>query len=170
MSDEVIIAALGGELTRERTQLERQVDVCSTNGPGVRGTGRAQDITCASKNKSLERQLILTSASVSLLILKSVISFPTLILRFRFSYCRHHHVESVHLTATGGRPLHPALAVVQTPAREYYILRDNGCEVGCEEDGVASVWMRILGCDARGEPIGRAAVSFEELKAYIQNL
>ena len=84
---------------------------------------------------------------------------------------RHHHVESVHLTATGGRPLHPALAVVQTPAREYYILRDNGFEVGCEEDGVASVWMRILGCDARGEPVvGRTGVSFEELKAYIQNL
>ncbi|KAF8490803.1 hypothetical protein F5888DRAFT_1807846 [Russula emetica] len=85
---------------------------------------------------------------------------------------RHHHVESVHLTATGaGRPLHPALAVIQTPAREYYVLRDNGFEVGCEEEGVASVWMRILGCDARGEPVERgAAVSFEELKAYMQNL
>jgi hypothetical protein len=84
---------------------------------------------------------------------------------------RHHHIESVHLTSTGGRPLHPALAVVQTPAREYYILRDNGFEVGCEEVGVASVWMRILGCDARGEPVvGQAGVSFEELKAYIQNL
>ncbi len=83
---------------------------------------------------------------------------------------RHHHVESVHLTTTGGHPLHPALAVVQTPAREYYILRDNGFEVGCEEDGVASVWMRILGCDARGGPVGRPGVSFEELTAYIQNL
>ncbi|KAH9045038.1 hypothetical protein EDB84DRAFT_1576256, partial [Lactarius hengduanensis] len=58
----------------------------------------------------------------------------------------HHHVESVHLTATGWSLLHQALAVVQTPAREYYILRDNGMEVGCEEDGVARVWMRILGC------------------------
>jgi hypothetical protein len=84
---------------------------------------------------------------------------------------RHHHVESIHVTATSGYPLHPALAVVQTPAREYYILRDNGFEVGCEEEGMASVWMRILGCDARGEPVvGRAGVSFEELKAYIQNL
>ncbi len=83
---------------------------------------------------------------------------------------RHHHVESVHLTATGGRPLHSALAVVLTPSREYYILSDNGLEVGCEEEGVASVWMRVLGCDARGEPDGRAGVSFEELRAYIQNL
>ncbi len=66
--------------------------------------------------------------------------------------------------------MHPALAIVQTPAREYYILRDNGMEVGCEEDGVAMVWMRILGCNDRGEPVERAGVSFEELKAYIQNL
>jgi hypothetical protein len=66
--------------------------------------------------------------------------------------------------------LHPALAVVQTPSREYYILRDNGLEVGCEEEGVAGIWMRILGCDARGEPDGRGGVSFEELRAYIQNL
>jgi hypothetical protein len=75
------------------------------------------------------------------------------------------------VTATSGCPLHPALAVVQTPAREYYIFRDNGFEVGCEEEGVASIWMRILGCDARGEPVvGRAGVSFEELMAYIQNI
>ena len=85
-------------------------------------------------------------------------------------YYRHHHVESVHLTSTGGRPLHPALAVVQTPSREYYILRDNGLEVGCEEEGVAGIWMRVLGCDTRGEPDGRAGVSLEELTAYIQNL
>jgi hypothetical protein len=70
----------------------------------------------------------------------------------------------------GGGLLHPALAVVQTPAREYYILRDNGMEVGCEEDGVARVWMRILGCSAGGEPVERAGVSFEELNAYIQDL
>ncbi|KAH9161139.1 hypothetical protein EDB89DRAFT_1861904 [Lactarius sanguifluus] len=82
----------------------------------------------------------------------------------------HHHVESVHLTATGGSLLHQALAVVQTPAREYYILRDNGMEVGCEEDGMAWVWMRILGCNSRGEPVERAGVSFEELRAYIQDL
>jgi hypothetical protein len=84
--------------------------------------------------------------------------------------CRHHHVESIHLTTPRGRPLHPALAVVQTSAREYYILRDNGLEVGCEEEGVAGVWMRILGCDARGEMVRQEGVSFGELKAYIQNL
>ncbi|PIL22865.1 hypothetical protein GSI_15561 [Ganoderma sinense ZZ0214-1] len=62
----------------------------------------------------------------------------------------HHHIESVHFTATGGRDLHPALAVVQTPHREYYVLRDNGMQVGCEEDGVAEVWQEVLRCDARG--------------------
>ncbi|KAJ3815312.1 hypothetical protein F5876DRAFT_30832 [Lentinula aff. lateritia] len=65
----------------------------------------------------------------------------------------HHHVESVHFTTTQGRPLHPALAVVQTPAREYYVLRDNGMQVGCEEDGVACVWMTILGCAINGERV-----------------
>ena len=76
------------------------------------------------------------------------------------------------MTGGAGRPLHPALAVIQTPAREYYVLRDNGLEVGCEEEGVAGVWMRILGCDARGKSDGRAGVSFEELRMYtsIQNL
>ncbi|KAI0264028.1 hypothetical protein BC834DRAFT_971075 [Gloeopeniophorella convolvens] len=81
----------------------------------------------------------------------------------------HHHVESVHLTTSGGRPLHPALAVVQTPAREYYILRDNGMEVGCEEVGVAGVWMRVLGCDSGGERVVQAPLGFAELRAYIQD-
>ncbi|KAJ7696042.1 hypothetical protein B0H17DRAFT_1054693 [Mycena rosella] len=66
----------------------------------------------------------------------------------------HHHVESLHFTAPmrAGlrRALHSALAVVQTPGREYFILRDNGMQVGCEEDGVAEVWMKILGCDNSG--------------------
>nr|VWO98577.1 CULLIN_2 domain-containing protein [Ganoderma boninense] len=62
----------------------------------------------------------------------------------------HHHVESVQFTAAGGRDLHPALAVVQTPHREYCVLRDNGMQVGCEEDGVAEVWQKVLRCDARG--------------------
>ena len=138
------------------------MDVCPSNGTGVRGTSRAPDI--AGSPKGLKCQPILTSASVLPLEMCSRTEIEK-------NLSRHHHVESVHLTATGGRPLHPALAVVQTPAREYYILRDNGFEVGCEEDGVASVWMRILGCDARGEAVvGRTGVSFEELKAYIQNL
>jgi len=50
-------------------------------------------------------------------------------------------------------PLHPAVAVVQTPGREYFILRDNGMQIGCEEEGVAFAWMEILGCDARGSPL-----------------
>ena len=100
-------------------------------------------------------------------------SLLLIILQFFFFeslHSRHHHVESVHLTVTSGWPLDRALAVVRTPSREYYILSGNGLEVGCEEEGVASVWMRVLGCDARGEPDGRAGVSFEELRAYIQNL
>ncbi|KAF9242561.1 hypothetical protein BU15DRAFT_43896 [Melanogaster broomeanus] len=64
----------------------------------------------------------------------------------------HHHVESVHFTTSKGKDLHPAVAVVQTSAREYYILRENGMQVGCEEDGVAEVWQQILHCDS----IGRA--------------
>ncbi|KAF9481156.1 hypothetical protein BDN70DRAFT_975720 [Pholiota conissans] len=62
----------------------------------------------------------------------------------------HHHVESLHFTLSNGRNLHPALATVQTPGREYYILKDNGMQVGCEEDGVADVWMELLGCKNSG--------------------
>ncbi|KAK0487319.1 hypothetical protein IW261DRAFT_1391481 [Armillaria novae-zelandiae] len=62
----------------------------------------------------------------------------------------HHHVESVHVGTAGGAPLHPALAVVQTPGREYFVLRDNGMQVGCEEEGVGGVWMRLLGCESSG--------------------
>ncbi|KAH7910817.1 hypothetical protein BJ138DRAFT_1007994 [Hygrophoropsis aurantiaca] len=62
----------------------------------------------------------------------------------------HHHIESVHLVAPNGEPLHPALATVQTPGREYYILKDNGMQIGCEEEGVAAVWMKVLGCNNQG--------------------
>ncbi|KAJ3519242.1 hypothetical protein NM688_g9329 [Phlebia brevispora] len=64
----------------------------------------------------------------------------------------HHHVESVHLVAPHGslRPMHPALAVVQTTARAYFVLRDNGMQVGCEEDGVSPLWMEVLRCDEKG--------------------
>lgn len=64
-----------------------------------------------------------------------------------------HHVESVHLTTSsrfGGKPLHPLLGIVQTPAREYYVLRENGMQVGVEEDGVAEVWRNLLSCDELG--------------------
>ncbi|CAA7261382.1 unnamed protein product [Cyclocybe aegerita] len=62
----------------------------------------------------------------------------------------HHHVESVHFSSSGNRALHPAVAAVQTPRREYFILRDNGMQIGCEEEGIAPVWMKILGCTAIG--------------------
>ncbi|KIL67864.1 hypothetical protein M378DRAFT_984157 [Amanita muscaria Koide BX008] len=64
----------------------------------------------------------------------------------------HHYVESVHLMSAKKRPLHSALAVVQTPGREYFILRDNGMQVGCEEEGVSAVWMLMLGCCNDGTP------------------
>ncbi|KAH8114351.1 hypothetical protein DFH11DRAFT_1855513 [Phellopilus nigrolimitatus] len=67
-----------------------------------------------------------------------------------YCMCRHHLVESVHFTTGSGRALHPALAVVQTPGREYFILRDNGMEVGCEEDGVWPTWMELLNCNGKG--------------------
>lgn len=63
---------------------------------------------------------------------------------------RHHHVESIHFNHSNGSPIHPALAVVQTPGREYYILKDNGMQVGCEEDGIAEIWMKVLGCNSVG--------------------
>ncbi|KZT64625.1 hypothetical protein DAEQUDRAFT_601748 [Daedalea quercina L-15889] len=62
----------------------------------------------------------------------------------------HHHVESVHFTTARGQPLHAGLAVVQTPHRAYFILRDNGMQVGCEEDGVSEVWQEVIGCDTSG--------------------
>ena len=65
---------------------------------------------------------------------------------------RHHYVESLHFTTSKGSPLHHAVAVVQTPHREYYILRGNGMQIGCEEDGVADVWQVVLGCDTLGTP------------------
>ncbi|KAG6850059.1 hypothetical protein H0H93_001609, partial [Arthromyces matolae] len=36
-----------------------------------------------------------------------------------------------------------------TPGREYFILKDNGMQIGCEEEGIAEVWMELLGCDVR---------------------
>ncbi|KAI6147402.1 hypothetical protein BKA82DRAFT_24831 [Pisolithus tinctorius] len=62
----------------------------------------------------------------------------------------HHYVESVHFTTSTKEHLHSALAVVQTPAREYYVLKNNGMQVGCEEEGVADVWAEILQCDNKG--------------------
>ena len=63
---------------------------------------------------------------------------------------RHHHVESVHFATARGAALHAALAIVQTPHRAYFVLRENGMQVGCEEEGVAEVWREALQCDERG--------------------
>ncbi|CAL1712780.1 unnamed protein product [Somion occarium] len=65
----------------------------------------------------------------------------------------HHHVESVHFTTAKHIPLHPALAVIQTPDREYFVLRDNGMEIGCEEEGIRDVWMQMLQCNNKGLPL-----------------
>jgi len=54
-------------------------------------------------------------------------------------------------------PLHPALAVVQTPSREYFILRENGMQIGCEEEGIAEIWMEIIGCGL----LGRIKIDFD---------
>lgn len=60
------------------------------------------------------------------------------------SLYRHHHVESVHFTSTSGQPFHSAIASILTPHREYFILRENGLQIGCEEEGVGEAWMEIL--------------------------
>ena len=64
---------------------------------------------------------------------------------------RHHYVESVHFSSMG-KPLHPAIAVVMTPGREYYILRDTGTSIGSEESGIYPAWMRVIGCSDLGLP------------------
>lgn len=38
-------------------------------------------------------------------------------------------------------------------------------QIGCEEDGVAEVWQRIVGCDVRGvEIVGGERMDFNKLK------
>ncbi|KDQ10169.1 hypothetical protein BOTBODRAFT_498998 [Botryobasidium botryosum FD-172 SS1] len=66
----------------------------------------------------------------------------------------HHYVESVHFTTSSGTPLHPAVAIVQTQTREHIILRDTGFEIGCEEDGVLSLWRDMVECDEQGVALG----------------
>ncbi|KAI0647729.1 hypothetical protein C8Q79DRAFT_951600 [Trametes meyenii] len=126
-----------GELgVAKRVVAERYVLACvvgnSISGPWLSATAMAQDFAGLS-----ERGAVPTVAKAK---------NPTVNLYLP----EHHHVESVHFTAAGGKALHLALATVQTPHREYYILRDNGMQVGCEEEGVAAVWQEVLGCDHRG--------------------
>ncbi|TFY75872.1 hypothetical protein EWM64_g8140 [Hericium alpestre] len=75
----------------------------------------------------------------------------------------HHHVESIHFSTADGRPLHSAVAVVQTLGREYFILKDNGMQIGCEEDGVSDVWRGILGCDYSGREVGMGTLRLAQL-------
>ena len=65
-------------------------------------------------------------------------------------YCSHSHVESVHFQTPDKKAFHPAVATVQTLAREYYILKDNGMLIGTEEDGVNPLWQVLLECDKKG--------------------
>ncbi|PVG02724.1 hypothetical protein CPB86DRAFT_696489 [Serendipita vermifera] len=65
----------------------------------------------------------------------------------------HHHVESAHLHTRTGSAYHPAVASVQTVHREYFVLRDNGLQIGCEESGLSETWMTILSCRGDGTPV-----------------
>ncbi|TCD69032.1 hypothetical protein EIP91_009095 [Steccherinum ochraceum] len=65
----------------------------------------------------------------------------------------HHHIESVHFRTPSGEPLHSAVASIQTPHREYFVLKDNGMEIGNEEIGVYEAWMEVLACDNKGLPV-----------------
>ncbi|KAF9513336.1 hypothetical protein BS47DRAFT_1317640 [Hydnum rufescens UP504] len=67
------------------------------------------------------------------------------------SQSAHHYVESIHFSSRG-KPLHPAIAVVMTPAREYYILRDTGTSIGSEESGLYPAWARAIRCSQLGFP------------------
>lgn len=69
----------------------------------------------------------------------------------------HHHVESVHFQTSDKKAFHPAVATVQTLAREYYILKDNGMLIGTEEDGVNPLWQVLLECDEKGLPSDSSA-------------
>ena len=62
----------------------------------------------------------------------------------------HNHVESVHFRTPDKKTYHPGVATVQTLAREYYILKDNGMLIGTEEDGVNPLWQILLDCDGKG--------------------
>ena len=103
----------------------------------------------------------LTVSTVNFKVQEVHLFLPESFIHFILFYCvvsklvtsRHHHVESIHFTTADGRPLHSALAVVQTTSREYYILRDNGMQVGTQEDGVSDIWMEILGCTNLGRSI-----------------
>jgi hypothetical protein len=89
-----------------------------------------------------------------------VVFFPfRLAADYRSPIHSHHHVESVHFRTPDKRPFHPAVATVQTLAREYYILKDNGMLVGTEEEGISPLWQALLGCDEKGLTIAQRLCS-----------
>ncbi|OSX60033.1 hypothetical protein POSPLADRAFT_1048467 [Postia placenta MAD-698-R-SB12] len=141
------IASEGPIGTAKRTVAERYVMACvvanSVSGQWKTATEMAQDFA------GLQPRIGKTQGRCKPPSINLYLPEPARVLT-SFSYRRHHYIESVHFTVPGGQRLHPALAVVQTPHREYYILRDNGMQVGCEEDGVGQVWQEVVGCDALG--------------------
>ena len=74
-------------------------------------------------------------------------------------FLSHHHVESVHFRTPDKGAFHPAVAAVQTQAREYYILKDNGMLIGTEEEGINPLWQALLGCNEKGLPSDGSALS-----------
>ena len=92
-----------------------------------------------------------------------IVFFPfRLAADYRSPVHSHHHVESVHFRTPDKRPFHPAVATVQTLAREYYILKDNGMLIGTEEEGISPLWQALLGCDEKGLSYNSSAPLFIE--------
>ncbi|KAF8964182.1 hypothetical protein BDZ97DRAFT_914993 [Flammula alnicola] len=126
----------GGIGVAKLTVAQRYVLACvasnSVSGPWLTSNEMLQDFSGLPSKMHLKRERGSTSQRINMFM-------PP-----------HHHVESIHFTSSDGKDLHPAVAVVQTPGREYYILKDNGMQVGCEEDGIAPVWMELIGCTETG--------------------
>lgn len=106
---------------------------------GLPGTGNAIDPRTAARSSNTVNMYLAAYAM-----------FITLFCARTADPCSHHHIESVHFTTSKGEALHGGVAIVQTPGREYYVLRDNGMQVGCEEEGIPKVWQEIIGCDILG--------------------
>ncbi|TFK52258.1 hypothetical protein OE88DRAFT_1678295 [Heliocybe sulcata] len=147
-----------GEVGRaKRLVAQRYVLACvvanSISGQWMSSTQMAQDFAGLSAGGTGGPRHGQTQVNLYLPLQVSLCSFhPPLTPSVRLHPRSHHHVESVHFTTPGSsrQSIHRAVAVVQTPAREYFVLRDNGMQIGCEEEGVGEVWMQALGCAASG--------------------
>ncbi|KAG8885885.1 hypothetical protein FRB97_009047 [Tulasnella sp. 331] len=62
------------------------------------------------------------------------------------------YVESVHFKDQRQSAFHLSVASIQTQAREVFLLRETGQEIGMEEEGIRPVWMDLLSCSAGGMP------------------